>query len=733
MTTLEILKSDEELLNKFTSSKQLSCDFETLSGQNVIKLNRYVGDPGVSDVYLWGMANDTYDFIWGTTISDFLETVFYLIENNKKQFIRKRGKKFAVNFQPNKTFWFVNLPFDYSFMKNELYKVARRFDGNMEDFEDFCNEEKNSKAYMLTGAGQRIIQIKIFVNGKYGSIKCIKKLTSMSVKKMGEEIGLNKLTPIDEEDDFYDAIDKVYTREDLYKKIYPETFNMGYYDIEPFCSEYGHSTDKYQNIMLPYLKNDCIIPLKFFNEKFKVMVDGLNDEFSENVGVKKVMNLNQAFTASSMSINGLKNYYGKKKYKKDFKNILEVEEHYMVDQAYQGGLSSFNPINKETDGSGFAIDINSSYPYEMMQPLPFGKPLYVKPNNPSVEFINITVKSFKSKTNNNHLPLIKNSRIKATKPGGFRYLYDYNEEPFNTTYIKEELEMIEKYYDIDYKIEKRLWFILKSYAKDYLSILKYIKLNAENKDQKNASKIVLNSLYGKFGEKVHLSSRRSVDLNDKVAVKKELEFINTNCGVTSHKNSYGIRVQMISFLKDKNIADLLQKKDPFSKHDWPGITFLRVDRTAFEYEYNRRITKDDVKSRHIGGYITWKAREHLIKTIELFDWKNIKYYDTDSIYFLGDKIPEELKIDDKEFGAWSIDCKFKSMKVISAKMYKYEMEDGEVVIKCAGVYNANKVFENPDNKFNIGENLIGVSKKKHQLDNGIILTSQDHKIKGGGQ
>ncbi len=727
MTTLEELKLNKELLKKFTDSKELSCDFETLSAKNVIKTNRYEGDPGLSDVYAWGMANDDYDFIWGTEISDFIETVFYLIENNKTHFIRKPGKKYAINWQPDKTFWFVNLPFDYSFMKNELYKVATRFDGEMNDFKDFCFEDKTRNAYMLTGAGQMIIQVKLFINGKFGNIKCIKKLTNLSVQKMGEEIGMDKLAPIGDEDAFYDAIDKVYDRKELYEKIYDKEL----YDYFPFKSGYGTSNNKYLNLMLPYLKNDCIIPLKYFNNKFRKMIDGLNVEFSENVNVKKVMNLKQAFTSSSMSINGLKNYNGRDQYKREFKNVLEIDEHYMVDKAYQGGLSSFNPINKDVKGKVIAIDINSSYPYEMMKELPYGIPLYEKPEGSSVEFINITIKSFKSKLNNQHIPLIKNSRISPTKPGDYRYVYEYNEEPYNTTYIKEELEKLEKYYDMDYKVEKRMWFRMKPYAKEYLHVLKYIKLNAENRDQKNASKIVLNSLYGKFGEKVHLLQKRSIDLNNKQAVKEELEFINSVCGYISHIDSYGAQIQMISVMKDNNLVELLKKKKPFSKHDWAGITFLRTDRTAFEYEYHRMITKDDIKTRHIGGYITWKAREHLINTIELFKWDDIVYYDTDSIYYLGDKVPDELKIDDKEFGAWSIDGEYEDMKVLGAKQYQLINEDGDVKVKCAGVYNAGKVFDNPDNHFVVGANLIGVSLKKIQLDNGIILSRQDHKIKGG--
>ncbi len=167
-----------------------------------------------------------------------------------------------------------------------------------------------------------------------------------------------------------------------------------------------------------------------------------------------------------------------------------------------------------------------------------------------------------------------------------------------------------------------------------------------------------------MGEKVHLTSKRSVDLLDKRAVKDELEFIDEYCGVISHTNHYGAMVEMISHTKDLDLRELLTKKKPFTKHSWAGITFLRNDRTAFEYQYHRQITIDDIKTRHIGAYITWKAREHLIKTIELFPWENIKYYDTDSIYFLGDKVPEEIKIDDKEFGAWSIDWFLKNFRAI---------------------------------------------------------------------
>ncbi len=727
MTALEHLKENKSLLKNYIDSNDISCDFETLTEKNLIKLNRYKNDPGVSEVYLWGMANNKYDFIWGTTINDFLNTVFYLVEHNKKKFLRNKKTGWAKNYQANKTFWFVNLPFDYAFMKNELYKLLVRFDGEMNDFKDFCLENKERGAYMITGHSQQIIQVWLFIKGKFARIKCVKRLTNLSVKKMGEEVGIQKLTPIDDEEKFYDAIDKVYSRDELYDKIY----NVAMIHVKPFDARYGYTNNKYLNLMLPYLKNDCIIPLKYLNDKFRKMISGLNDEFVENCEVKKVLNLKQALTSSSLSITGLKNYYGKSQFKREFKNVLTVEEHYMVDKSYQGGLSSFNPNNKNKKGQVIAIDINSSYPYEMMKALPYGLPLDEKPEGESVKFINVTIKSFKSKYNKQHIPLIKSSRIPSEINKTFRYLYEYNGKPYNTTYIFNELELIKKYYVIDYKIEKTIWFKMKPFAKDYLAILKQIKINAKNEDQKNASKIILNSLYGKFGEKVHLSKKRSVDLTNKKMVADELDFIDNHFWVTSHINNFGLSVPMISDMKTLNLNDLLKNKKPFSKHNWPGITFLRNDRLAFEYEYNQRITPEDVKTRHIGAYITWKAREHLIKTIELFNWSDIKYYDTDSIYFFGKKIPDELNIDDKEFGAWSVDGKYENMDVLGAKMYKLVSEDGDIKIKFAGVFNAGEVFADPDNRFNIGVNLIGVSLKKIQLDNGIVLTRRDHQIQGG--
>ena len=90
----------------------------------------------------------------------------------------------------------------------------------------------------------------------------------------------------------------------------------------------------------------------------------------------------------------------------------------------------------------------------------------------------------------------------------------------------------------------------------------------------------------------------------------------------------------------------------------------------------------------IASFITAYAREVLLNaTNNVFD--RFLYCDTDSIHILGYDIPTNIPIHDKNLGAWKLEGKFINAKYIGAKRYAELMvnDEGEKHwdIKCCGV------------------------------------------------
>ena len=166
---------------------------------------------------------------------------------------------------------------------------------------------------------------------------------------------------------------------------------------------------------------------------------------------------------------------------------------------YRGGRSMVNPIHQNKILNNVKrFDINSMYPYVMHDCfLPYGKPIEIKQKGKfKFELYKINV-DFRLKKN--HLPsLLK----KGTLYGGEDSYY-YNTNGIESIYISSiDYELLERNYDILYiEFEKMYGFMTCDFMfKNYID--KYYKLKSNSKGAKKvAYKLMLNSLYGKFGSK----------------------------------------------------------------------------------------------------------------------------------------------------------------------------------------------------------------------------------------
>ena len=160
-----------------------------------------------------------------------------------------------------------------------------------------------------------------------------------------------------------------------------------------------------------------------------------------------------------------------------------------------------------------------------------------------------------------------------------------------------------------------------------------------------------------------------------------------------------------------------------------------------------------MRYRQIGAFITWRARKQLLNLIFELGYENIKYFDTDSIYFFKNefttkKIKElqenkDIKIDDEELGAWKWEGQYENMWVLGAKKYRYKIvkryigngkweECDEWNYKIAGLANANSIFNKIGHqKFKPGLVLKNVSLKRRNLDSGAVLFETDYVLKKG--
>lgn len=164
--------------------------------------------------------------------------------------------------------------------------------------------------------------------------------------------------------------------------------------------------------------------------------------------------------------------------------------------AYRGGRSMVNPLYKNRKVYNVKrYDINSMYPYIMAhKPLPYGAPIPLKtPGMYNFELYKVRI-MFNLKENN--LPcLLKKGAIFGEDT------YYINTEGIEELYISNlDLDLVKRHYDIIYLEYLEIWGFHTSTEifKEYVYHFYELK-NKSKGAQKTAYKLMLNSLYGKFG------------------------------------------------------------------------------------------------------------------------------------------------------------------------------------------------------------------------------------------
>lgn len=127
----------------------------------------------------------------------------------------------------------------------------------------------------------------------------------------------------------------------------------------------------------------------------------------------------------------------------------------------------------------------------------------------------------------------------------------------------------------------------------------------------------------------------------------------------------------------------------------------------------------------VGAFITAWARDYTIRAAQA-NYDRFLYADTDSLHLLGTELPDNLRIDPYELGAWKHELTFKRAKYLRAKSYVEETEE-KLKITCAGLPKSSYEYVTFDN-FEKGTEYQG-KKTKKRVAGGVILVDTTFKIK----
>ena len=378
---------------------------------------------------------------------------------------------------------------------------------------------------------------------------------------------------------------------------------------------------------------------------------------------------------------------GAKAFEKYFPK-LTLEEDRAIRHSYRGGFTYCNPYFQGIDikEKGLVLDVNSMYPAVMeYKPLPYGKPkFFVGQYDPETMgsydfyFQHLIIDDLNLKEGG--VPFVQ---VKAGRMGKGA-TYTAHEDRYEATFSCVDLELLFENYDVGgityldgYAFKSRvglLWDYLETYA----------EIKRTEKGAKRAvAKLLLNSIYGKFGS--------SPVKNSKVPYWNEEK-------------------ELVSFHTVKKEAD--------------------INNTVY-VPYASAVT-------------SW-ARRILIDAIHAFGMKHFAYCDTDSVHAIGIFSDEDLvnlgiEIHPSKFGAWKCEAVFDRAKYLHTKCYMENIieEDREPVEKPymkGGVAGCPKKLQDQITNFEMFKaGLVLDGKLNHKtVHGGALLVETQFEIKPAQQ
>lgn len=411
-----------------------------------------------------------------------------------------------------------------------------------------------------------------------------------------------------------------------------------------------------------YIKNDVTI-----------MAMALEIMFKENL------------TKMTIGSDALANY---KKMNYNFNKYFPIL-HYEIDkdirQSYKGGFTYLNDIYKEKEtGQGIVLDVNSLYPSVMMyEKLPFGDPVFFEGQYQEDLLYPLYIQTLSCtfELKENMIPTIQIKNNMSFIPN--EYVKSSDGDIVTLTLTNIDLELFLKHYNVENLTYHSGWKFksIKGLFTEYIEYWSSKKIQAKKENNGalyRIAKLLLNSLYGKFG------------LNPNVRSK----YPTLEEGVVKYK------------MYPQEI------REP-----------IYIPVASFITSYARKKTIET--SQKIKQYSINKYGKDLYV-----------YSDTDSIHCLfpdDSELKDIIDIDDYKLGAWKLESTFIKGKYIRQKCYIELDFNNKLNVTVAGLPKklGNIITFDNFNKGFTTENMNITDKKltyKH-VKGGVVLVDTDFTIK----
>ena len=380
-------------------------------------------------------------------------------------------------------------------------------------------------------------------------------------------------------------------------------------------------------------------------------------------------------------------------YKENIKNFgryfpeipLELDQD--MRKSYKGGFTYLNPLYKGKEAEeGLVLDVNSLYPSVMQNEyLPYGKPIYFsgKYEYSFLYPLYIQRLSCSFELKEGKIPTIQLKNNPSYNPT--EYLSSSNGDIITLTLTNIDLKLFFENYNINFLSYDGGWKFkrVKGLFNEYINVWSNNKIEAKKNNNKSLytiSKLMLNSLYGKFSKNPMNRSKYPYLTDDgKVAYKLgEIE------------EGKGLYIPIGAFI------------------------------TSYAREKTIR-TSQAIRDYSLKKY----GKDYYI------------YSDTDSCHLLkmeDEELKSFLDIDEYRLGAWKVESTFKRGKYLRQKCYIELGYDDVMNVTVAGLpHKLHKyvTFENFDIGFSLLAEDTSIDHKltyKH-VNGGVLLIDTDFTIK----
>ena len=379
--------------------------------------------------------------VWAWAVVDIDDPEHFEYGNSIEDFIN-----WCANKKTNYKIWFHNLKFDGEYIFNYLFKNGYEF------ITDKKYKKDKTFTCLISGMGQ-FYSIEIYFSiGKHR----VNKVTIFDSMKL-----LNR------------SVDKIAKDFDLpIRKL-----SIDYKEFR----EVGHILTQEE---IDYIKNDVLI----MAQALKIMFD---------LGLDKMTIGSCALRNYRDIIKNFGRYYPE----------LPVELDQDIRKSYKGGFTYLNPIFKEQDvDNGIVLDVNSLYPSVMKNAyLPFGKPIYFSGKYEYNYLYPIYIQRLSCifELKEGKIPTIQLKNNPSYNPT--EYLSSSNGDIITLTLTNVDLKLFLENYNVKCLTYDGGWKFksTRGLFNEYIDIWSNNKIQAKkdgNKALYSISKLMLNSLYGKFAK-----------------------------------------------------------------------------------------------------------------------------------------------------------------------------------------------------------------------------------------